>query len=232
MAAAVRLYDDFDGPGLRAPAKATKDAAQGRRLLALAEIYDGCSRTDAARIGGVGLQTVRDWVLRFNARGPDGLIDGKALGRPSGSSKSSTVGTATLFGLLLPDRRRPGAMTPRDGAGSPGWSGIDPIESDRRSQSLMTHDLSRKAVPPDQDRGQAFSGSCSGSDAAFKLTHCIMGVGFTSVRLGADATFRCGKPVERFFNQIRRYRCVSFSRDSSGNIGAAAPRSRRCRAPA
>jgi hypothetical protein len=155
-----------------------------------------------------------------------------APGRPSGSSKSSTVGTATLFGLLLPDRRRPGAMTPRDGAGSPGWSGIDPIESDRRSQSLMTHDLSRKAVPPDQDRGQAFSGSCSGSDAAFKLTHCIMGVGFTSVRLGADATFRCGKPVERFFNQIRRYRCVSFSRDSSGNIGAAAPRSRRCRAPA
>jgi transposase len=83
MAAAVRLHDDFDGPGLRAPAKATKDAAQGRRLLALAEIYDGCSRTDAARIGGVGLQTVRDWVLRFNARGPDGLIDGKALGQPA-----------------------------------------------------------------------------------------------------------------------------------------------------
>lgn len=80
MAAAVRLRDDFDGPRLRAFAKATKDAAQGRRLLALAEIYDGGSRTDAARIGGVGLQTVRDWVLRFNARGPDGLVDGKAPG--------------------------------------------------------------------------------------------------------------------------------------------------------
>jgi len=46
--------------------------------LALAEIYDGGSRTDAARIGGVGLQTIRDWVLAFNQEGPGGLIDGKA----------------------------------------------------------------------------------------------------------------------------------------------------------
>jgi transposase len=38
-------------------------------LLALAAIYDGGSRTEAARIGGVGLQTVRDWVLAFNAEG-------------------------------------------------------------------------------------------------------------------------------------------------------------------
>lgn len=82
MAASIALRDVFDGAGLRRLAKATKDAAQGRRLLSLAEIYDGGTRTDAARIGGVGLQTVRDWVLRFNARGPDGLIDGKALGNP------------------------------------------------------------------------------------------------------------------------------------------------------
>jgi len=46
----------------------------------LAEIYDGSWRTDAARIGGVTLQIVRDWVLRFNSRGPDGLINGKAPG--------------------------------------------------------------------------------------------------------------------------------------------------------
>jgi len=58
----------------------TKNANQSRRLLALAEIYDGGRRSDAARIGGVGLQIVRDWVVRFNARGPDGLIDGKAPG--------------------------------------------------------------------------------------------------------------------------------------------------------
>ena len=83
MAAAIALRDDFDGFALRRVSKQTKDAAQARRLLALAAIYDGGSRTDAARIGGVGLQTVRDWVLRFNARGPAGLIDGKAPGNES-----------------------------------------------------------------------------------------------------------------------------------------------------
>ena len=81
MAGAVALREDFDGPGLRLLAKATKNAAQARRLLALAEVYDGNSRVDAARIGGVTLQVIRDWVLRFNARGPDGLINGKASGK-------------------------------------------------------------------------------------------------------------------------------------------------------
>jgi transposase len=80
MAVPIALRQDFDGPGLRRLAKATKDAAQARRLLALAEIYDGGSRTDAARIGGVTRQIVRDWVLRFNQHGPDGLINGKAPG--------------------------------------------------------------------------------------------------------------------------------------------------------
>jgi transposase len=83
MSIPIPLRDDFDAAALRRVAKATKDAAQGRRLLALAEIYDCGTRTDAARIGGVGLQTVRDWVLAFNAHGPDGLIDGKAPGKPS-----------------------------------------------------------------------------------------------------------------------------------------------------
>src|SRR5262249_27530443 len=52
-------------------------------VLALAAIYDGATRTEAAKIGGVGLQIIRDWVLRFNARGPDGLLDGKSTGQPS-----------------------------------------------------------------------------------------------------------------------------------------------------
>ncbi len=82
MAAPVRLREDFDGPRLRALAKRTRDAGQLRRLLALAEIYDGRSRGEAARIGGVGLQTVRDWVLRFNARGPDGLETTQQTSQP------------------------------------------------------------------------------------------------------------------------------------------------------
>ena len=80
MGSAISLREDFDGSALRRLARATKIANQARRLLALAEIYDGGSRTAAARIGGVGLQIVRDWVVRFNARGPDGLLDGKAPG--------------------------------------------------------------------------------------------------------------------------------------------------------
>ncbi len=81
MGSAIVLRDDCDGAKLRDLAKATCHAGQSRRLLALAEIYDGGSRGDAARIGGVGLQTVRDWVLRFNEYGPEGLIDGKAPGK-------------------------------------------------------------------------------------------------------------------------------------------------------
>ena len=80
MAAAVWLRDDFDAAALRALARKTRDGNHLRRLLALAEIYDGGQRRDAARIGGVGLQTIRDWVLRFNAHGPAGLVDGKAPG--------------------------------------------------------------------------------------------------------------------------------------------------------
>jgi transposase len=80
MSAAVALRQDFTADDLRRLARAGRDAGQGRRLLALAEIYDGGSRTDAARIGAVSLQTVRDWVLAFNAEGPAGLIDGKAPG--------------------------------------------------------------------------------------------------------------------------------------------------------
>jgi transposase len=83
MAAPIALRNDFEGRQLRTLCKQTRDAALARRLLALAEIYDGGSRSDAARIGGVGLQTIRDWVLRFNAKGPGGLEDGKAPGQPS-----------------------------------------------------------------------------------------------------------------------------------------------------
>src|SRR3954465_1386962 len=80
MRPGIALRPDYDAARLRGLAKAARNAGQSRRLLALAEIYDGSSRTRAARIGGVGLQTIRDWVVGFNARGPDGLIDGKAPG--------------------------------------------------------------------------------------------------------------------------------------------------------
>ena len=80
MAAPVRLRSDFDAEALRALAKDSGDPAQTRRLLALSVILAGGSRSEATEIGGIGPQTVRDWVVAFNAEGPGGLIDGKAPG--------------------------------------------------------------------------------------------------------------------------------------------------------
>src|SRR3546814_19704257 len=83
MGSAIGLRDDFDGAALRRLARGSKSANQARRLLALAEIYDDSRRTAAARIGGVGLQIVRVWVVRFKPRGPEGLLAGKAPAPPS-----------------------------------------------------------------------------------------------------------------------------------------------------
>ncbi|MGO9683177.1 MAG: helix-turn-helix domain-containing protein, partial [Beijerinckiaceae bacterium] len=83
MTTPISLRGDFDGPMLRALALSEKVGSVTRRLLALVTIYDGGTRADAARLGGVGRQTLRDWVLRFNAKGPGGLVDGKSTGRPS-----------------------------------------------------------------------------------------------------------------------------------------------------
>ena len=77
------LRADYQAGDLRRVAKRSKDADQSRRLLALATIYDGGKRKDAARVGDVSPQVIRDWVLRFNAGGPAGLIDPKAPGKPA-----------------------------------------------------------------------------------------------------------------------------------------------------
>jgi transposase len=81
MAAAIAMRGDYDAQHLRALAKQSDDADQTRRLLALAAIYDGSSRGEAAKLAGVGLQTIRDWVLRFNVEGPGALVNRKAPGQ-------------------------------------------------------------------------------------------------------------------------------------------------------
>src|SRR5215213_1319447 len=73
MPAPVSVRTDFSAGELRRLAVATKNANQSRRLLSLAAVLEGMNRTDAARIGGMDRQTLRDWVHRFNERGPDGL---------------------------------------------------------------------------------------------------------------------------------------------------------------
>ncbi len=76
----VPLREDFDAARARCHASRCDDGNRARRLLSLAAVYDGMSRADAARIGGMDRQTLRDWVHRFNRHGLDGLIDGKAQG--------------------------------------------------------------------------------------------------------------------------------------------------------
>lgn len=80
MARAIALRPGFSATEMRRLARLSKDAAQTRRLLALAAIYDGGTHSEAVRLGNVTLQIVRDWVVRFNTEGPAGLIDRKAAG--------------------------------------------------------------------------------------------------------------------------------------------------------
>ena len=94
MGAAIALRADVAADELRALAKASRDARQTRRLLALASIHEGGSRSEAAKLGGVGLQIVRDRVVRFNAEGPDGLIDRKAPGKTPRQTQSQRTALA------------------------------------------------------------------------------------------------------------------------------------------
>lgn len=83
MGRAVRLRDDYSAGDLRRLARASKAVRHSSRQLSLAAVLDGMSRADAARIGGMDRQTLRDWVHRFNAAGPEGLLDQWSPGPPS-----------------------------------------------------------------------------------------------------------------------------------------------------
>jgi transposase len=93
----IPLRGDFDADRVRAAAKRSKDGLQARRLLGLAAIYEGARRVEAAKIGGVTLQIIRDWVLRFNAQGPEGLVDRKAPGQPSRLNEAHRAALAAIL---------------------------------------------------------------------------------------------------------------------------------------
>src|ERR1700730_7505250 len=80
MGSAVQVRTDYSAAALRRLARISKDTRQSRRLLSLAAVLDGMNRTDAARIGGMDRQTLRDWVHCFNDAGPDGLLANWASG--------------------------------------------------------------------------------------------------------------------------------------------------------
>ena len=82
MGQAVPVRTDYTASEVRRFARRAKDGAQARRLLALAAVLDGASREEAAKIGGMDRQTLRDWVIRYNEQGPDGLINIPSPGAP------------------------------------------------------------------------------------------------------------------------------------------------------
>jgi len=97
MGRAIAVRTDYTAGEVRRFAKQAKDVAQARRLLAIAAVLDGASRTEAAKIGGMDRQTLRDWVIRFNDQGPDGLINIPSPGVPP---KLDATHRAFLAGIV------------------------------------------------------------------------------------------------------------------------------------
>ena len=96
MGQAIAVRTDYTAGEVRRFAKQAKDVAQARRLLAIAAVLEGASRADAAKIGGMDRQTLRDWVIRFNQQGPDGLINKSSPGAPGKLTKKHKAFLARL----------------------------------------------------------------------------------------------------------------------------------------
>ena len=140
MATAIALRGDFNAEDLRALARQSRDARQCRRLLALAAVAEGCGRGEAAEIGGMDRQTLRDWVHRFNGEGPEGLLDRKTDGPAPKLTAAQKVKLAALV-EAGPDRKTDGVVR---------WRRVDlkAVIEDRfgviyheRSVSRLLHEL-------------------------------------------------------------------------------------------
>ena len=98
MGQAIGVRGDFKAGEVRRLAKRARDVGQARRLLAIAAVLDGASRAEAAKVGGMDRQTLRDWVIRFNEHGPDGLIN-----LPSPGARSKLDGEHRAFPARIVD---------------------------------------------------------------------------------------------------------------------------------
>ena len=104
---AVALRADWDAARVRAAAREAANAAQVRRLLAIAAVYEGKKRSEAAQVGAMDRQTLRDWVHRFNQQGPPGLLSRTA---PGAKRRLTAAQEAELAALIEagPDPGREG----------------------------------------------------------------------------------------------------------------------------
>lgn len=107
MPAALPIRDDRSPAELRRLARRERDGRVSARLVALANALDGLPREEAARLAGMTGQTLRDWVLRYNAEGLGALADRPRRGRPCALDEGQQ---ATLKAMILrgPDPKRDG----------------------------------------------------------------------------------------------------------------------------
>ena len=136
----IELRADYTAETVRMAATEARDAGQARRLLSIAAVYDGMNRREAAKIGGMDRQTLRDWVHRFNTEGPEGLVNRK----PPGAAAKLTAEQKRALAALVeagPDVQREGLVR---------WRRIDLKQVIRerfgadyheRSVSRLLHDL-------------------------------------------------------------------------------------------
>jgi transposase len=109
MPSAVPLRTDFSARELRQLAKLSRDNNQSRRFLSLAATVDGMSHDDAARIGGMDRQALRDWVHRFNLADPDGLLDAWTSG-PTPRLSLEKLSELAVLVEAGPDRQADGVV--------------------------------------------------------------------------------------------------------------------------
>ena len=136
MGQAIAVRTDYTAGEVRRLATRAKDAAQARRLLAIAAVLEGASREDAAEIAGMDRQTLRDWVIQFNERGPDGLIN---IPYPGVPPKLDTTHKAFLARIV---EEGPNPGSPRRGA----LAGLRSDDANCARISIFgvgRHDLSR-----------------------------------------------------------------------------------------
>jgi transposase len=110
MGLATPIRDDIPAGELRRRARRETNGRVASRLLGLANALDGMDRGQAARLAGMDRQTLRDWVIRFNAEGIEGLRDRPKSGRPPWLDEGQQAALRALV-LRGPDPDRDGVST-------------------------------------------------------------------------------------------------------------------------
>jgi putative transposase len=110
MGARLTLREDIPADDLRRLARQESDGRVACRLLGVANALDGMSRGQAARQVGMDRQTLRDWVIRFNAEGVAGLRDRPKSGRPPWLDEGQLAAFKALV-LRGPDPERDGVSS-------------------------------------------------------------------------------------------------------------------------